>query len=129
MEFPFHQDSKYRRFGTSYWKDINSKGSYVNIILAVDEMNVENSPLLLSENPKKHLGEISQKDQKRHSKIAKPVLLKPGDILVLGPYVIHGSLGNSSNKPRRIFINGFSSPGANSRKFDIPNAGELISLT
>ena len=129
MEFPFHQDSKHRRFGTSHWKDVNGKGSYVNVILAIDEMNLENSPLLVSENPKKHIGEISSEEQKRHLKIAKPVLLNPGDVLALGPYVIHGSLGNFSNKPRRVLINGFAYPGANSRRFGIPNAGELIRLT
>lgn len=129
MEFPFHQDSKHRRFGTIYWKDVNGKGSYVNTVVAIDEMNLQNGPLLISENPKKHVGEISPREQKRHLKIAKPVPLSPGDVLVLGPYVIHGSSGNFSGNPRRVLINGFAYPGANSRKFDIPNAGELINLT
>jgi ectoine hydroxylase-related dioxygenase (phytanoyl-CoA dioxygenase family) len=128
MEFPFHQDCMNRRYETKFWKDVNGKGSYVNAIIAIDPMAYDNGPLLVSENPGRHVGKIGFEGQKRHLEIAKPILLNPGDVLALGPYVIHGSLPNESKSPRRVLINGFAYPGANSRKFDIPHAGEMISL-
>ena len=128
MEFPFHQDCMNRRYGTEGWKDVNGRGSYVAVVAAIDEMTPYNGPLLFSENPKEYIGEIDKAEQERHRRIAKPVLMNPGDIIFIGPYLIHGSFANKSKESRRVLINGFSFPGANLRKFDISGAGQRISL-
>ncbi len=129
MKFSFHQDCANRRYGTGGWKDINGKGSYVAVVAAIDEMAHDNGPLLFSENPGEYIGEISESDQERHRKIAIPMLMNQGDIIFIDPYVIHGSFENNSDRPRRVLINGFAYPGANSREFDIQSAGQRINLT
>ena len=37
VEFPWHQDSTHRGFGTPDWQDLNGRGSFVQIATAVDE--------------------------------------------------------------------------------------------
>ena len=34
--YPFHQDSYHRGYGTEKWKDVNGKGSYIQILMAID---------------------------------------------------------------------------------------------
>jgi hypothetical protein len=48
---------------------------------------------------------------------------------VFGPFTIHRSLPNRSSTPRRIFINGFASPGANSRVYPGEGAGRTVRLS
>ena len=47
VNFDWHQDSDHRRYGTDMWKDVNGRGSFVQTLMAVDEMNEENGPLLV----------------------------------------------------------------------------------
>jgi ectoine hydroxylase-related dioxygenase (phytanoyl-CoA dioxygenase family) len=46
-----------------------------------------------------------------------PLLMEAGDVAFMHPRLIHGSWPNTSNKPRRMFINGFSYPGANHKPY------------
>ena len=48
--------------------------------------------------------------------------LKAGSVVFINPYTIHGSEANTSNFPRRVFINGYALPGAN--KFIYPGCGK-----
>ena len=59
---------------------------------------------------------------------AEPIMMKPGTVALFGPYTIHGSKPNLSDKPRRVFINGFAYPGANSRDYPGDGSGELIDV-
>jgi ectoine hydroxylase-related dioxygenase (phytanoyl-CoA dioxygenase family) len=52
--------------------------------------------------------------------------LEPGSALIIGPYTIHGSGRNESNGPRRAFLNGFASPGANRRIYPGCGTGRRI---
>ena len=54
------------------------------------------------------------------------VEMAPGDVLLFGPYTIHGSKPNLSRSPRRAFLNGFSIPGANRRIYPGEGAGRTV---
>lgn len=130
VEFAWHQDTEHRRFGTELWRDINGKGSYVQTVTAIDAMGLDNSPIMVI--PKSsHLGHLALNVGKNREKYVdesklKPIVMEPGSVLFFGPYLIHGSMKNTSSKARRVFINGFSYPGANSRKY--PGNGSGYSL-
>jgi hypothetical protein len=47
-------------------------------------------------------------------------------VLLFGPYTFHRSLPNRSTRPRRVFINGFAHPGANSRVYPGDGAGRTL---
>lgn len=164
VEFPWHQDSQYRRFGTDLWKDINGKGSFVQIAVAIDEMTPENGPLqfIPYSGQKGHLGldklsnlqellerpytsgeggaynpstrlnmvyEVNQEAlQLFDPQKAVSMTMKPGDVVLFGPYTIHRSLPNLSRYPRRVFINGYAYPGANARVYEGDGAGRLVSV-
>ena len=52
--------------------------------------------------------------------------MRAGSVLVFGPYAIHRSLPNRSAVPRRVFINGYASPGANARVYPGEGAGRTL---
>jgi ectoine hydroxylase-related dioxygenase (phytanoyl-CoA dioxygenase family) len=133
VHYPLHQDSTHRRYGTDLWSDVNGKGSFVQTIIALDEATEMNGPLLVL--PQSHLhGHLALPYEDGKETIsdtfnpsdAIPVLMKPGDVVAFGPYLIHGSLPNTSNTPRRILVNGFAYPGANIRVYPGVGAGERI---
>ena len=130
LEFRFHQDSYHRRYGTELFCDLNGKGSFVQTLTAVDAMEPENGGLYVV--PESHrAGHIptldgSLPDSAFDAARAVPVRLAPGDVLLLSPFTIHGSGPNSGTTPRRLFINGFCSAGANRRVY--PGAGTGLRL-
>lgn len=121
VEFAWHQDTEHRRFGTKLWKDVNGKGSYVQTVTAVDAMKLSNSPIMVI--PKSsHLGHLALNVGNNRQKLVDEsklvsIVMEPGSVLFFGPYLIHGSMENRSSQARRVFINGFSYPGANSRQY------------
>ncbi|MDO8511505.1 MAG: phytanoyl-CoA dioxygenase family protein [Nanoarchaeota archaeon] len=131
--YRWHQDSGHRGYGTADWEDVNGKGSYVQTIIAVDEATKDNGPLMFIPYSCKagHLDLPYDKNKqtvsdKFNPADAVPALMQPGDVAFFGPYTIHGSEVNTSDKPRRVFINGFAYPGANRKKY--PGRGELVRL-
>ena len=133
--FPFHQDSRHRGYGSPHWSDANGKGSYVQIVMAIDELTMENGPMYFVPGSCK-LGHLDMPYDEKSPTVsphfdraeAVPALMKPGSVVLFGPYVIHGSLPNESEKSRRVFINGFAYPGANSRKYPGDGSGLLIDV-
>ncbi len=132
VSFKWHQDASNRRYGTDLWEDINGRGSFVQIAIAVDAMSADNGGL--SFIPGSHrdgfiadpsTGNIPQ----GHFDPTQAVTpsLNPGDAVVFGPFVIHGSFANDSDHPRRTFLQGFASPGANRR--DYPGCGTGVTRT
>jgi ectoine hydroxylase-related dioxygenase (phytanoyl-CoA dioxygenase family) len=119
--FAFHQDSYHRRYGTDQFSDLNGRGSFLQTLTAIDAMSPDNGGLWVV--PESHrLGHIHTPDGRLPDGAfdrsrAKPLYLEPGDVLLLGPFTIHGSEPNRSDRPRRLFINGFCSPGANRRVY------------
>lgn len=132
VEFEWHQDSQNRYYGTDKWRDINGKGSYVQTLIAIDDSPLESGPVYfipntvseghlsldLSENRKKYVDETK----------AVPMIMEKGDVAFFHPYAIHGSKPNTSNQSRRVFINGFAVPGANSFEYPGCGLGEEVDL-
>jgi len=133
--YGWHQDSTHRGYGNhNHWADVNGTGSYVQIITAIDEATLENGPLLVIPATCYQRGHLNlpydKKDKTKQTVSDKfnpadalPVLMKLGDVVFFGPYTIHGSEINDSMQPRRIFINGFASPGANGKEYPGPKTG------
>ena len=125
VSFHFHQDSYHRRYGTELFNDVNGRGSFVQALTAVDAMTPENGGLWVV--PKSHLaGHIPTSDGRLPDgafdrAAAVPLELAAGDTALFGPFTVHGSGANAGATARRVFINGFCSPGANRREY--PGAG------
>lgn len=121
VAFDWHQDIQHRDKGNNTWRDVTGRGSYVQTILLVDDMTEENGPLEFLPSAAATLdaqgrlarteGAAPEIDASR----AVPVTGRAGDVLLFGPYAIHGSTPNQSDKPRRVLINGYAAPGANGR--------------
>jgi len=130
VEFLWHQDSENRRFGTDGWTDVNGKGSFVQTFVALDRITGENGPLLVI--PKScrlgHLG-LDHRDRKHpaiREEAITPMLMEPGDMLLVNPYTIHASRPNNSDSPRRTFVCGYSAPGANHREYPGEGSGRRL---
>ena len=54
------------------------------------------------------------------------ILAQPGDALFFGPYTVHASFENTSDRYRRVLINGYASPGANHREYPGDGAGRRL---
>ncbi|MCO4743777.1 MAG: phytanoyl-CoA dioxygenase family protein [Proteobacteria bacterium] len=120
--FLWHQDASNRRYGTDLWSDIDGRGSFLQMALAVDAMRPDNGPLRVI--PGSHrLGFVA--DPKtgtipaEHLDLdaAVDLELEPGDLAVFGPFLLHGSPPNHSSGPRRLFLQGYALPGANRREY------------
>jgi ectoine hydroxylase-related dioxygenase (phytanoyl-CoA dioxygenase family) len=133
VEFPWHQDSSHRRYGGPEWRDLNGRGSYVQIVLALDDVTADNGPISFVPGSGKlgHLGLLNGDDLPPglidESRVVTPTL-RAGSALLFGPYTLHRSSPNQSSAPRRVFINGFAYPGANSRVYPGAGAGRLVRL-
>ncbi len=132
VAFPWHQDSTHRRYGTPQWRDPNGRGSYVQTVIAVDEVTRDNGPLsfIPGSCTRGHLdlaGDGSLPPEFDPATAVRPEL-QPGDVVLFGPYTIHGSEPNESDRPRRALINGYAYPGANSRTYPGKGSGRSLSL-
>lgn len=131
VKFDWHQDSQHRFYGTSDWTDVNGKGSYVQTMLAIDEVSMENGPVFFIPGSGKngHLGlDKNPVEQFCDLDKAVPCLMKPGSLAFFGPYVVHGSFPNESNKSRRVFLNGYAHPQANKRAYPGVGSGRFVSV-
>lgn len=130
LEFPWHQDSQFRGYGTKNWVDVNQNGSFVQTLIALDPTPEESGPLKFMPYTVKrgHLGLDQKANIKKFLQFSEveSVLLEPGDIVFFHPFAVHGSTANRSNRPRRVFINGFAYPQAN--HYVYPGCGLGLSL-
>ena len=133
VEFPWHQDSTHRRFGGKGWRDLNGQGSYVQTVTAIDTVTHDNGPIRFI--PKScRLGHVPLTrggllPSSLDARAAISATMESGSVLLFGPYSFHGSRPNSSVRPRRVFVNGFAYPGANTRPYPGDGAGRLVSFT
>ena len=135
VKFDWHQDIKNRRTFDPKWQDLNGKGSFVQTIIAIDPMTVENGTIYYVPNSHTRgdlfLDKIT--DPVELQKVAEldkavPLLMQAGDIVFMHPYLVHGSKPNESTSPRRVFINGFSYPGANKQPYPGEGSAQRISF-
>jgi ectoine hydroxylase-related dioxygenase (phytanoyl-CoA dioxygenase family) len=144
VEFPWHQDLQNRMFFDKKWQDINLKGSFVQTLAAIDPCTNDNGPLnvlpashswgflefsnfLKTEDLQKLLDSKNIIVDVISSQV--PLLMSPGDVAFMHPLLIHGSWANKSAQSRRMFINGFSYPGANHSPYPGVGSTKRISLT
>ena len=132
LSFGWHQDSAHRRYGTDLWRDVNGRGSFVQVIVAVDPMTRENGALAVVPNTPR-LGHVpvdpngSLPADALTERDAVLIEADPGTAVLLHPFAVHASGPNLSRSKRRAFINGFASPGANHRVY--PGAGTGVRLS
>ncbi len=124
--FSWHQDASNRRYGSPLWRDINGRGSFVQIAVAVDPMGAHNGGLQVL--PGSHrLGFVADPETGRipeaHLDLSRAVHLDlaPGDAALFGPFLIHGSGPNTGRTSRRLFLQGYACRGANRRHY--PGSG------
>lgn len=121
VDFAWHQDASNRRYGTDRFVDVNGRGSFVQIVVAVDPMTPENGPLQMLPGSHRHgfVADLGTGHIADTYLDAEPVNmeLEPGDAAVFGPFVIHGSGANRSDRARRLFLQGYTLPGANRRVY------------
>lgn len=130
--FPWHQDSTHRRYGTSEWRDLNGRGSYVQTVVALDDVTPDNGPLELIPGSCL-LGHLALSPEGSlppgiEASSAIAATMRAGSVLCFGPYTIHRSLPNRSSTPRRVLINGFAYPGANARMYPGEGAGRVVRI-
>jgi ectoine hydroxylase-related dioxygenase (phytanoyl-CoA dioxygenase family) len=133
IEFPWHQDSRHRRFGSTDWRDVNGFGSFVQTVLAIDDVDETNGPLEFLPGSWR-LGHVdraggAQRVAAELQRAIEPVAIPmhAGDVVLFGPYALHRSLPNTSSRPRRAFLNGYAAPGANFRLYPGRAAGRVLS--
>lgn len=134
VAFPWHQDCRHRRWGTPEWTDVNGRGSFVEMVTALDDCGLDNGPMFFVEDSARH-GPIATTAPdhlipQHYIEQGKTVAatMQAGDVLIFGPYVIHGSFENTSTRPRRLLLNGYAAPGANRRVYPGEGAGRRVAL-
>ncbi len=120
VAFDWHQDIQHRDKGGDTWRDVNGRGSFVQTILLVDDMTEENGPLEFLPKEAASLdatGRLVKEGDGVRVDVSRAISVtgRAGDVLVFGPYAVHGSTPNQSSSPRRVLINGYAAPGANKR--------------
>jgi ectoine hydroxylase-related dioxygenase (phytanoyl-CoA dioxygenase family) len=137
VTFGWHQDIQHRDKGNGTWTDVNGRGSFVQTIIALDEMTPDSGPLQFMPGSTKwgrvELGAGAEHGELGASKPAQfreqdavTVAARPGDTLFFGPYTAHASFENTSNRYRRVLINGYAFPGANARVYPGNGAGRRL---
>jgi len=128
VTFDWHQDCRHRGLGRGGFEDVNGKGSYVQIALAIDDATADNGPLQFIPGTNK-LGDLGDDLPNRIDPTqAVAPMIKRGDVVAFGPYTVHGSQANMSDRSRRVFINGFAYPGANRKDYVLPHSGERLTI-
>ena len=135
VTFGWHQDIQHRDKGGGTWTDVNGRGSFVQTIIALDEMTPDSGPLKFMPGSAKW-GRVELSggaEQAGGARLleqdAVTIAAGPGDVLFFGPYTAHASFENTSERYRRILINGYAFPGANRRVYPGDGAGRRLTVT
>ena len=130
VAFAWHQDASNRRYGTDQFFDVNGRGSFIQTALAIDGTGPENGGLSFVAGSHR-LGFVANpvtgalpEGLVDPARIVAPKL-HPGDLILFGPFVIHGSEPNRSAQPRRLFLQGYTLSGANHRVYQGCGTGVL----
>lgn len=136
--FGWHQDIQHRDKGDGTWTDVNGRGSFVQTLIALDDMTSDSGPLRYIPGSARW-GRVDFGDHdydkpdyhpktppEFHEEDAVTIEARAGDTLFFGPYTAHASFENTSDRYRRVFINGYAYPGANSRVYPGDGAGRML---
>jgi ectoine hydroxylase-related dioxygenase (phytanoyl-CoA dioxygenase family) len=136
--FGWHQDIQHRDKGNGTWRDVNGKGSFVQTLIALDEMTDDSGPMQFIPGSSRwgrvdfgshdydDPGYSANAPPQFDAKDAVTIFARPGDTLFFGPYTAHASFENTSPDYRRVLINGFACPGANRRVYPGEGAGRVL---
>jgi len=107
ITFPWHQDIR----PTPAFRD--QVNNYVQTIIVVDEATTANGCVHIVPGSHK-LGNLKVKryaegqiEEQVDVSTAIPCEAMPGDVMMFTSYTVHGSTLNTTDKPRRSYINGF----------------------
>lgn len=138
--FGWHQDIQHRDKGRGTWTDVNGRGSFVQTLIAIDEMTADSGPLQFVPGSSRW-GRVDFGDHDYDDPDYRPVrppefrdedvvtvTAEPGDTLFFGPYTAHASFENRSSDYRRVLINGYAYPGANNRVYPGDGAGRTLTV-
>jgi ectoine hydroxylase-related dioxygenase (phytanoyl-CoA dioxygenase family) len=139
VTFGWHQDIQHRDKGNGTWTDVNGRGSFVQTIIALDEMTPDSGPLKFMPGSAKwgrveldgdaeRGGRGTSNVKQLREKDAVTMAAQPGDTLFFGPYTAHASFENTSDRYRRVLINGYAFPGANRRVYPGDGAGRRLTV-
>lgn len=113
-EFAWHQDICFREPRERY---PGIDGSYLQTIIAIDDITLENSPIEFIEGSHKKgewdldsdLGVTQMlREFKRCGLEGKKYVCKSGDVIVWSVLTVHGSEKNESKNARMYYMNGFA---------------------
>ncbi|MDH3439980.1 MAG: phytanoyl-CoA dioxygenase family protein [Gammaproteobacteria bacterium] len=136
--FGWHQDIQHRDKGEGTWTDVNGRGSFVQTLIALDDMTPDSGPLRFIPGSagwgRVDFGDhdydkpdyVTKTPPQFHEDEAVTIQAKAGDTLFFGPYTAHASFENTSSTYRRVFINGYAYPGANARTYPGDGAGRTL---
>jgi ectoine hydroxylase-related dioxygenase (phytanoyl-CoA dioxygenase family) len=127
VAFEWHQDIQHRDKGVGEWTDVNGSGSFVQTLIVLDEMTADSGPLKFIPGSSKWGRVDFCNGTQDPGANAVTITAQPGDTLFFGPYSAHASDENTSDKYRRVLINGYASPGANRRIYPGDGAGRRLS--
>lgn len=125
-----HQDASNRRFGTDLWRDPGPQGGFVQLVVALDPADADSGGLVVWPGSHK-AGFVAHPDTGAlppdacRPQDARALSLQPGDLLAFGPFLVHGSPPNPSDRPRTLFIQGYTRPGVNGRPYPGSGTGVL----
>lgn len=126
VTFGWHQDIQHRDKGNGTWADVNGCGSFVQTIIALDEMTPDSGPLKFIPGSARWGRVGLDGGAARGATDAVTIAACPGDTLFFGPYTAHASFENTSDRYRRVLINGYAHPGANGRIYPGDGAGRRL---
>jgi ectoine hydroxylase-related dioxygenase (phytanoyl-CoA dioxygenase family) len=126
--FKPHQDCQNRDKKDGTWTDIDGKGSFIQSLIAIDNITEDNGPVWVI--PKSHGKELTVEEinQKTLTEPKHIILMEAGDVAFWSSYLIHGSEPNTSENSRNTLINGFCLDGANQRLYTGSGKGVKIKL-
>jgi hypothetical protein len=135
--FDWHQDIQHRDKGNGTWTDVNGSGSFVQTLIVLDAMTPDSGPMLFMPGSSRW-GRVDFGDGSHEvcaaagppasfrTENAVTITAEPGDTLFFGPYTAHASFENTSERYRRVLINGYACPGANRREYPGDGAGRRL---
>lgn len=125
-----HQDASNRRFGSPLWRSPGPQGGFAQLVVALDPAHAATGGLVVW--PGSHrLGFVADPEtgdlppEACRPEQARALSLQPGDLLAFGPFLVHGSPPNPSPRPRTLFIQGYTRPGINGRRYPGSGTGVL----
>lgn len=106
-EFAWHQDVRFRTPKEQY---PGIESSYLQTIIAIDDITLDNSPVEFILGS--HLGGVLEEKElrtfSRDGKSGKKFTCKAGDMIIWSVMIVHGSEKNLSDKSRMTYMNGFA---------------------